>query len=88
MIDWFILSFYKAINTNSDPLIETTGGPLVSETSFLDRSGLLQPEVDLLIDNPNEQEDRAFLSTEKPQKHTKYQEVIRDFFASRNKFSD
>ena len=38
-------------NTNSEPLLEKTGGPTGIETSFPDNSGLPQPKADALVDH-------------------------------------
>ena len=51
-------------NINTDPLLEKTSGPIGSETSFPDNLGLLQPDASALIDDPEQQDDIAFISIE------------------------
>ena len=75
-------------NTNTEPLLEKTGGPTGIETSFPDNSGLPQPRADALVDYPRDQDDAAFTTIEEGKMHDKQKEIIRAFFASVEKFSD
>ena len=57
-------AIFELGNTNTEPLLEKTNGSIGIDTSFPDNSGLPQPKVDALIDNPGEQDDIAFTTTE------------------------
>ena len=75
-------------NTNSEPLLEKTGGPTGKETSFPDISGLPQQNADSLVDYPKDQDDIAFTTIEEGKIPVKQKEMITAYFSSMGKFSD
>ena len=75
-------------NTNSEPLLERTGGPTDIETSFPDNSGLPKPKANTIVDYPTDQDDVAFITIEEGEMHDKQKEIIRSYFSSKEKFSD
>ena len=75
-------------NTNSEPLLEKTGGPTGIETSFPDNSGLPQLKADALVDHSTNQDDMAFTTIEEGEIHDKQKEMIKAYFSSMEKFSD
>ena len=78
----------KLGNTNSEPLLEKTGGPTGKETSFPDISGLPQQNADSLVDYPKDQDYIAFTSIEEGRIPVKQKEMITAYFSSIEKFSD